>query len=273
MSESGLVQLLSTDTEANRRSVEEWLKKTPPNDAANLLARVLAKHPARSARAETYLYALIFAFLLVMVAALVWKVLREFQGIVPVWAFVFPIVLLSRQGSVGRRAALLLARLDDRRAIPGLAAAWNPSPNQKQRAENERIEAELDRLITLHTAGQAYPSITTTLVLGRLLRRAARAWRSEAKRGSGKIDLSDSRANMLLAAVRFLGQNGTPEDAAILNEIARLPLTYTGETPPNRDAVRETAAFLVSEWRQRQAENAVPLLTLGSAGQGGGRRP
>jgi hypothetical protein len=271
MSDTELVRLLAADKGANQRQLDEWLRKTSPNAAADQLARVIDKcRPAPPRRTQT-----LQTFLMILVCVIVLlAVLKIAFGIrassTPVLFCYFPFfALLSQHGHVGRRASLLLAQLNDQRAIAGLAASWSPSVKKdSETAENERIESEITRLTTMYTGMQTGPYATTSAALRKMLHRAAQSWRRDVRRGI-RLDIPDSRADMLLAAVRFIGHNGMPEDIAVLNQIATLPLPNT--VPANRDAVREAAAYLVSE-NAAVMSPAVPVVSA-SIQQTIGRQP
>jgi hypothetical protein len=144
-----------------------------------------------------------------------------------------------RRAIVRRRAGLLLASLGDTRAIAPLADAWQPNPaTAEAQAENEQIETYLSSLIAQVTSNQATANAELADALMRLLRRAARDWRRTAQQAREGIELTDARADMLIAALCFMARTRNTRYHALLREFAALPIP---ETAPNRQIVREAA--------------------------------
>jgi hypothetical protein len=287
MTDPELVKLLSTDTAENRRLIDEWFRRTPPNMAADILARLLDKHKAGPPGMPMVgvVFLIVFAALMILFLILKTMGVKTGVGMFPGLFFFAPLLAATAQNAtIGRRAALLLAELQDQRAIPGLAAAWQPAPHKPaDRAENERIETELLRLITQFTGTKSGSYNTSATALRKLLQRAAAHWRRDVRRRS-PMDLTDTRADLLLAAIRFCGMNGLSEDMTVLRQIAELPLPLSvsaappktkfvnsvhaavntpvnaAETvstaPVNRESVREAAAYLSIE-EDRRAHIAV----------------
>jgi hypothetical protein len=256
MADNELFRLLSTDTAENQWRLQEWLRKTPPNAAADQLARIIHKHrPAPASTTRTVQAIFIFAAsfgLILLILKLAFDV--KLSGFPFMFWYIPFIIIISQNSQIGRKASLLLAELNDQRAIAGLAASWSPSVRRaSDSGENERIEAEITRLTTLYTSGHTGPYMTTSAALRKMLQRAVQTWRRDIRRGI-RLDFSDSRADMLLSAVRFIGHNGTLEDRVVLKQIASLPLP--NDTSANRGAVREAATYFVEG--QTMGETVLP---------------
>jgi hypothetical protein len=186
-----------------------WLQRTPPEQAADTLARIAADAD-REPRSP-------------------WSVIAT--GIAT--AGFTPSGAIAGSGPVNRkagvRAALMLANLNDLRCIAPLARAFAPA-GSRQGQYQELIEKALTRVLA-NAEGQAetqpYEPEVQTL--------AREIW---AEGGDGK-DLSSAHAELLIAALRFLKTAGA--DLSVLNAIVKAPAKK-----PSRSRVKETARALLA---------------------------
>jgi hypothetical protein len=191
--------------------VRGWLERTPPAEAADVLAGV-----SESAQPEPH--------------SLWWTI---FRGLILTFATSEGVSKNSPAArKVGTRAALLLARMDDPRAIPPLVRVFEAEPGRAGKYQGE-VERELTRLLS-------HP------IPGPLSREQAEAVEELAERiwssGRGRRDLSSERADMLIAALSRLSETGAEAERAILHAIA------TSESgSPNRTRVATAARKLTEK--------------------------
>jgi hypothetical protein len=274
MTELELIRHLDTDTPSDRLEIKAWLTRTDPAQAADMLVSVIrqCRPGQRSKRFRSTIYSIGIASCLSL-ALLVWatEADRQLSALLPL--LTLPMLFFNTypvgHPEAGQRAALLLASLDDPRAVAGLAASWVPRPESPEHRErNERTEAELTRLLTLFTRNTVSTFEIDTQAVRNLLRRVMKWWRDTSQMGTSH--LSDERADMLLAIIRWLHQHGTEQDTAVLREIARLPLPTI--VPGNRAAVQEAAAILALGTERKEATANVAASQPSSATQTLGRR-
>jgi hypothetical protein len=188
--------------------VRGWLERTPPEQAADdlfLIARLAQPEP----------HSIWYAFL---------------RATIMVLATADSVSELSPAGrKAGLRAALLLAKRGDTRAIAPLARVFETEGMWKGRYQ-DAIEAALLQLLS---GGEGQSGIHEYAEALRGL--AAQIWRSS----RGK-DLPPRLADLLIAALRRLSIEGAPEDITLFKSIAS-----QRTTTPNWARVQQTASSLV----------------------------
>lgn|GEM_PF-2840753 len=207
------------DPAYNPQELDLWLGRTPRDHAANLLLCAIHQHPVTFLRRQMHLIAIIglIAFLYIGFRA----------GLVlalPV-AFVVVLVVQAVSGEIRakerilRRTALLLARLDDERAIPYLAVYWMYLPDHAYQGElRKQIGEELIRLTTLAQESGVRSPVAESL-------RQLLIVRFKTSRDNPP-EWSELQTDVLLAAVRYIAKNGTDSDRKVLEMVASAaPLT------------------------------------------------
>jgi hypothetical protein len=200
-----------------------WSSRTSSHEIANLLMEVLRHHASPG------------KVLLTLVAALVILPLAAcLSYILPLW-FVLPGAPLIyahvdavRRRRITQRAALMLARLNDERAIPYLTESWRETPIDRK--TNATITEEITRLAT-----QAYRRGETATGAETLRDFVARRFPLSSPR-----DLREAETDMFLAVLRLIGQSGNPIDQKTLEKISRLR-----NNKSNHELIIEAARLMV----------------------------
>lgn len=190
--------------------VRKWLERTPPDEAADTLASI-----ARYARPEPH--------------SLLWML---FHGLT---ATLTTAEIISENSPAGRkagiRAAILLASLNDSRALPPLARVFETHWFWESKYQ-AAIEGALLRLLT------EVPGDTDLRPYREdLLQVAGRIWQV----GGGRAELSARRADLLIALLQRLAPITGEAEAALLKTI----VSAEARTP-QRSRVKEAAAKLLT---------------------------
>lgn len=204
LSESQLRRWLIHEDVYLSRHTREWLKTTPPEVAADMLARIAQDAALESAHP-------VALFLRGFVLA----------GFTPSMAILGGSVYDRRAGI---RAAILLGRLGDPRAIEPLSRLWTDNRIIKSKYHND-FEAILIHLLRHITPEEIVPYADA---LYDLLRRI---WKSRPYR-----DLTASETELLLAGLGALPAAARTENAAL-----RSLLNASAAAQPNRKRIQEAA--------------------------------
>ncbi|GAB4455530.1 MAG: hypothetical protein OHK0029_11850 [Armatimonadaceae bacterium] len=160
---------------------------------------------------------------------------------------------LSRP-KIALRAALMLARLNDERAIPFLAQCWGEV--RSSRNEHFPVIEELTRLV--NRATEWIPPVESRALGGSAARthqEIAATLREFLRKefpqnpASYLRDITESEADLFLAVVRYLSAYGTETDRKLLSVV-----TWTRTNHPNRLLVAEAANLCL-----RPATEPVPV--------------
>jgi hypothetical protein len=187
------------------RHTQEWLDRTPPSEAAEVLANI-AEDADREPRGSWSGVAMAIAT----------------AGFSPSGA-------IAGKGpakrKAGTRAALILADMGDLRSVPALARTFD-----RQGKYQSLIESALLRILPAAEAeatGAAAKYAPAVLDLAERIREM-----------SGR-DLSPAHADLLIASLRFLNAAGSAPGRALLRTLAEAPPPPNGR--PGRALVREAA--------------------------------
>jgi len=188
-----------------------WLERTAPTEAADVLAKI-----AEGAQPEpsSLLYRLVLVVALSGFANSVGGVAERKAGV---------------------RAALMLARLGDRRAVAPLTRVFDPYGSWQSKYQRN-IEGALTRLLTdaARTDGAAHLDEVTHLV--------ARTWPAD---GKVRADLTPALAELLVACVGYLRAAGSASASTALRSLASR--TVDSARHPNRARVQGAAAQAVRD--------------------------
>jgi hypothetical protein len=238
--ETELLHLLHSECPDDEQRLNNWLESTHPEAASEQLARAL--QTARSNRCTNGVFRVGVGALFATVA---FSLVRSWNShpstptvlevMVPWLMPLFFAASVSDKAEV--KAGILLARLQDERAVEPLARVWQPSRTPAP------LVSDLHHLLaTLHTHGEiARPRVASALRL--VVRRACTPTLLPHPLRPAP-DLSDMEADLALTAVRYLAGTGNQSDTALLQTIAtaRRPDTHQA---PNRALVREAAGLVV----------------------------
>jgi hypothetical protein len=187
------------------RYTENWLQRTPPEAAANILAPLAEKADLEPRNP--------------------WAMLvRGFvaSGFSPTSAIAGQKIRIRRAGV---RAALLMADLDDARALPALIRVFEPNPNWQHKYQ-ELIENALIRFLDSDdNQAKAEPYAAHLRDLAR------RIWEADERH-----DLSPRFAEVLLSLIGTLGRFRDEETVAFLRSLAA-----SSPANPNQQRVRDAA--------------------------------
>jgi hypothetical protein len=202
---------LATEDVYTSDYVRNWLKRTPPHEAMNVLARIAEN---ASPEPHSVLYSAYRGCLMIFTTS----------------------EAVSEKGPAGRkagvRAALLLAQHNDARCLPPLIRVFETHWLWIGKYQ-EDIEAALLRF--LRDAGDR-PEIRR--YTGELRRLAERLWRI----GGGRRELSARHADLLEAILHSLRHDAEEPDLALLRTLAA-----SRATSPNRSRVCAAAAALLHD--------------------------
>ncbi|GAB4455526.1 MAG: hypothetical protein OHK0029_11840 [Armatimonadaceae bacterium] len=232
-----------TDPAFDPQVLEAWRKNTEPDEAANLLLRVLHQYPVSFLQRQLVL--------LVLIGAALWLVVMACWG----FHYALPVALVTAlvaqrvtntitlNNRVVRRAALLLAGLNDERSLPYLLETWSPIPGQEATAPLVRhTERELLRLTDAALLNGAQPRIAASFrhLLHRTVFRDLQQHRQRV--GASFPEWTEDQTDILLGAIRYLAVHHSEEDRVILHAIARAyPAT------PNRRILCEAAQAALAQ--------------------------
>lgn len=247
LNESQLTQLLGKWDAPSRAKLDEWMAQTPYPEASEMLASILQKQqPDKLQKQQVVMLGVAVAMLFLLVLVILIPLLLGakhhsfpggvFGGMVPIFTVAF-----QQRRTVAPRAALILARRNDERAIAGLADTWMLQFAQTvvDKVVVEEQTAQLLRMLDNLSKPSVVASEETCTALRRLLTRLAVPKRAPRK------DVSDSAIDVLIAAVRVLARTGAGVDRDLLARVAQAPHDTTTRTP-NRDLLRDTARFCLS---------------------------
>lgn len=191
------------------RYTREWLERTPPDQAAEALARI-----AERAQAEPH------------------SLVNQFVGMLTAAFATSPNLEGGRVARrVGTRAALALASLDDARSIPPLVRVFEPKPLWQGKYQ-ELVEKALAALLSqLVGRPKLHPYADD------LRKLVQRIWNT----GRPAQNLSEGVVEVLIAALRCLHALGEPSDLTLLQSIAA-----GAETNPGRRRVQEAVQALLN---------------------------
>jgi hypothetical protein len=235
-----LVARLLDDSGEGQLSLMQWAGTASSREVTNLLLAVLRRHSANDGIPTGYLYTAAFLMaMLLLILALFYFQGAEFVVLpfLPFFVCAYIIRQEERRPRIARQAALMLARINDERAIPYLAKAWREKPTAKQ--ENESVTDELTRLaIEACRPGKAVSGAGT---LRRFIMRRFPL--------SSSRDLTDGETDMFLAILRLLAQGDNPRDWKVLKTVSQLEISK-----PNH-------ALVVEVTRQMLEPTATPSIS------------
>jgi len=188
--------------------VRQWLARTPPHEAAEVLARI-----ASDAEAEPTDF---FSVAATVVATSGFATSTGIAGGGP------------DARRAGTRAALMLADLNDARCIPPLVRVFYTGGVLRNKY-SDLIEAALLRFLT-EAEKQGNADLSPIAPDLRLL--ADRVWHFEARR-----DLGPARADLLAVTLRLLQQFGGEANRALMTSITAPPAPAKH---PNRRALQQS---------------------------------
>jgi hypothetical protein len=202
-----------------------WLERTPPDVAADILAQI-AEDADLEARSSWSIFLMIFAV----------------AGFSPSNAIAgkHPDDLKA-----GIRAALLLAGMNDARAIPPLVRVYE-TDSLRQSKYQEKIEPALTRVLN-HVLSAANDHEIHQYA-DDIRQLTARAWGF----GGGRRELPPGTTELLLTALRWLGRSRTEGDARLLRFIAA-----SQGRKPNRIRVKEVTDGLLNSQEEYSAPSPV----------------
>lgn len=229
----------------SRAAVNRWLEVTDYNEAADILARILQKQtPEKLQSYLTVMWVLVAVFLTIFFLTYLLPLLLNGKsgggpGIISMLPIFFAVY--GQRFTIAPRAALLLARLNDQRAVAGLADTWLPNArvNSTYAKEQSEFAPNLVRLLDGLSGPSVIAAPETRASLRRLLKRLVPFKRTPRK------DLTEEVADVLIAALRVLSRTGANEDKELLARIADANVIAKQSTP-NRDLVREAARLCLA---------------------------
>lgn len=248
-------RLLLSGKPQDADTLTRWLADLPSTTASDLLAKIAGE----AKRSPNRLPIHVIAFCALTVLWLVGRALKPSMPMSPFAVFAIFGAMGAHQvasARAARKAAFLLAHRDDYRAVAPLARLWNARPRGTTAAsDNDAVERALTQLLTGLTAYK-YENGADESVRDLLDR--AFALPSRRPSPSALPDLSETRADLLLSALRYLAHATPGKESGITHElIARIASEPITETTPNRAAVHETAALCLDP-----AHNATPLALI-----------
>jgi hypothetical protein len=185
---------LSNEDWYKSRFTQNWLKRTPPEVAVEVLAPLAAQADLEPRNPWAM-------FVRGFVAS----------GFSATSAIAGQKIRIRRAGV---RAALMLAELNDARAIPALVRVFEPNRNWQHKYQELIEDALVQFLSSEENIVRAAP------YADHLRNLARRIWES----GNDRHDLSPRFATVLLAILPALAQTEGEENAALLKEIASHPV-------------------------------------------------
>ena len=186
----------------------EWLERTPPPEAAEMLVRIAGDaQPEPPSSTRSVLMGILNAF---SVSGELGR--KDIQ-----------------KRNAGARAAIMLANLHDARGIPPLVRIFETDA-RRQNKYQELIEAALARFFSEASGPEIAPCAEDVRNLAERIRQF----------GGEQRDLSPALTDLLLAVLRCLRALGGEPDLALLRAIAEAP-----ETRPNRARVQQSARALL----------------------------
>lgn len=262
--EKDIRRLLASTKPVDHDTLLTWLDGLPTTTAADLLAKLA--EGAQRVHLHLYIVVSIAMFAVFIIVCVMRK------G----YSYPLPFFLINLWGvsiaqrrttnTVARKAAFLLAHRDDYRAIAPLAKLWDAEPQKTAVAlhECEELERALTRLLTALTANK-YENLADDAVRDLL----SRAFPPLPQRGKSVLsDLSETRADLLLAALRYLAHATPGKESPLTRELVERIAAYPVETfAPNRSLVHETAALCLDP-----AHRATPLAATAPVAQMAGIR-
>lgn len=247
LTERTVRRLLTSRKPDDAATLQDWLDH-PPSDQPEVIVSLLARiaKDARNFATHARLFVKWIARGLICVwlclpssyLAAKWFGLHLDLNIVVLSAG-FGVICWIMGGKIlprgANRAALLLARINDARAVQHLADLWTPRPlTRAEAAFNADVTRELTRLLTARQ-GDRY-GLPTENALRQLVKRAfpggalVRAWR-QVRHTS---DLTEADTDLLLAVVRHLTHHQpkkagawAQEDGAALRRVTLSPASGT----------------------------------------------
>lgn len=214
-SENDLRHWLASEDVYMSQHTRQWLERTAPPEAADILARI-AQDANREARGS-------------------WtRMLSDFAGVL-----FLPSGTLANKGfnvrKAGLRAALMLADRNDPRCIAPLARAFQTA-SEKQTKYQKATEAALIRCLARAAAshGEAAEGTPPPCAAPDLRALAERIWNS----GGIRRDLPRVFSDVLLLAIGLARRWGGEPDIALLQSIAGTDLKNPSRVP-NRARVKE----------------------------------
>lgn len=236
-----LISRLLDDSGEAQLDLMRWSANTSSHEVANLLMEVLRDYapPGKKQIVFQYLATFIMALLLFPLSICLAEGSHfPLWFVLPVVPYIFMLVKAHHGTQVAQRAALMLARMNDERAIPYLAECWRETPNEKK--VNESITEELTRLATqAHRKGE---SATGAETLRDFIRHRFPL--------SSRRDLTDVEADMFLCVLRLLAQSEKPLDRKAIEQVARL------------SSIRPNHALIIEVAQQMLEPVATPAISL-----------
>jgi hypothetical protein len=233
-----LARRIASKKPEDAQLIEEWLESTPRQEAITVLTQVANEKPyprsiitqiVRVFGCFTVLFLGPFA---ICISAIAGNILI-FLGYLLFLAGLSAIAEKERRKQVHlpAKAALLMARLNDERAIPWLAENWLTAAKIGEKRDD--IAEEIVRLCSLFSEQMPQPHLTL-----RLHTFLAKSF--PLKPLPYEPDITETESDMYLALLRYLARSNFEPDRSVLQQIA---LTRTEQ--PNRRLVVDTAQMLL----------------------------
>lgn len=222
-------RMLAKDSGEAQAELMQWSATNSRTEVADTLLTVLSRNPP-----QTSLEAGCALAGISIVAIIAICVGYSTGSLIPLVIVILPSIIVSQQNirrpKIAKRAALMLARLNDPRSIRPLIGSWRDMSFSR---ENEPLAEEITRLLNEVVTREPTSEITFPL------RDFVERYFVGTTKAYGQ-DLTELETDMFVATLRCLSRSSSPLMRDVLERVARLKSAES-----NRGVVIDAARVLI----------------------------